>query len=389
MIFLRRLHDPPFIFRLSLIIAFIVLVLSAWNAPMSGDEHVHVEQARKNIRYFQTNGEDTTALYTPISRLKHYGQSFDTITTYVADTLDIDDLYRFRHLSNAVVAWLIILFVSLLTLHTTGSRGAAVLAVLLMLITGRFMGHAMNNLKDIPFALSFVWSIYFIFRMLDELPKISWKNVAGIITGIALGISIRIGGLLIFAYLLLFLFLWIYYLAISGQLRIRSAWIVKVLTLIIIIFVLSFGLGILLWPWALEHPISNSLESLQLMHDYPTTVRQIFEGKLYWSDQFPWYYLVKYLLVTLPIIVLAGFLAFFAFKPRSPEFLVKSIFLLIALGFPIFYAMVTEANVYGGWRQMLFIFPLLAVISSLGLWHILRQIMPYPRWKYSGMGIIA
>jgi tetratricopeptide (TPR) repeat protein len=51
--------------------------------------------------------------------------------------------------------------------------------------------------------------------------------------------------------------------------------------------------------------------------------------------------------------------------------------------------MVTAATFYCVCSQKLLIFPLLAVISSIGLWHILRQIMPYQGWKYVAMGIIA
>jgi tetratricopeptide (TPR) repeat protein len=366
--------NSDYSYKVALIISLTILLVSAWHAPISGDEYVHVEQARKNINYLKSLGQDKEALDTPISRLKHYGQSFDTVTTWVAHSFSIKNLYRFRHLSNAIIAWLIILFTSLTTIHLARSKWAGFLSIILILVTARFMGHATNNLKDIPFALSFITSLYFIFRFLDKLPLFSWKNIMGIMLSLAFGISIRIGGLLIFAYLVLFSSLWVYFIFQSGIIKWSMSWSIKFVAIIMTIFVFAYLLGILLWPWALEAPITNPLESLALMNHYPTTVRQIFEGKLYWSDQFPWYYLFKYLLITLPLIVLLGLGGFLVFWLRDRASFVKSIFLLIAFGFPLFYAAVTGANVYGGWRQMLFVFPFLVVLSSLGIWSVFRKL---------------
>jgi len=373
------------LYKAALFITLIILIANAWEAPMSGDEYVHVKQAEKNIKYFKTLGTDKEALETPISRLKHYGQSFDNFTTLMVQVFSIDHQYRFRHVANSIVAWLIVIFTSLTTIQLTKSKWAGLIAIILMLLTARFMGHAMNNLKDIPFTLSFIFSIYFTFRFLDQLPNFSWVDVAGIILGLASGISIRIGGLLIYAYFILFTLLWIYYLVQSGTFTIRLDWFLKFTGVASAVMLIGYFLGIIFWPWAWEDPISHPLESLALIKDYPTTVRQIFEGKLYWSDQFPWYYLFKYLLITLPLVSLLGFIGFLIFRPREGRILVKSIFLLIAFGFPLFYAAVTGANVYGGWRQMLFIFPPFTVISAIGIWNLWMRI----RSKKVGMAIVS
>jgi hypothetical protein len=83
---------------------------------------------------------------------------------------------------------------------------------------------------------------------------------------LAFGISIRIGGILIFAYLVLFSSLWVYFIFQSGMLKWSISWLAKFAAILIAIFVFAYALGILLWPWALEAPISNPLESLALMN---------------------------------------------------------------------------------------------------------------------------
>ncbi|MDZ7607885.1 MAG: tetratricopeptide repeat protein [Cyclobacteriaceae bacterium] len=361
-----------------LFLSLVILITTAWHAPMSGDEYVHKVQAEKNIRYLKSLGQDKEALDTPISRLKHYGQSFDTLTVWLAESWNIDNVYRFRHVCNAIVAWLVIVFTSLTALFVTKNKLAAIMAVLLMLVTARFMGHAMNNLKDVPFALSFIFSVYFTLKFIDRLPRLTWRYFIFIVLGTAFGISIRIGGMLIAAYFILFCLLQLYYLytaeTVSGKTFLRS--LIHITGLSFLLIVCAYLLAILCWPWALEKPLKNPLESMQLMNHYPTTVRQVFEGKLYWSDQFPWYYLSKHLLITLPLISLLGFLAFlglfFSIKLQGTK--VLGMLLLLAFGFPLFYAAATGANVYGGWRQMLFVLPMFTVLAAIGLWVFYEKI---------------
>ena len=362
------------LYKSALLLSLIILLITSWSAPMSGDEYVHVKQAEKNIKYIASLGMDKGALDTPISRLKHYGQSFDTITTYIAQALNIDDLFKFRHLSNALVAWLTILFASLVAFQISKSKVAAFITVVLFVVSLRFMGHAMNNLKDIPFAFAFIFSFYFLFRFLENLPKISWRDLTFMTLGLAFGISIRIGGLLIFAYYILFAGFYLYFKTISSawELRKTLSLSLQLASFFVIVFVLGYFSAILIWPWALENPLKNPWISLDLMHKYPTTVRQIFEGRLIWSDQFPCYYSLKYLLISLPIIVLFGFGfgLIKVWKLKENSSVLFSIFMLIAFGFPLFYAATSGANVYGGWRQMLFIYPPLAILSAIGLWSL-------------------
>jgi tetratricopeptide (TPR) repeat protein len=82
------------------------------------------------------------------------------------------------------------------------------------------------------------------------------------------------------------------------------------------------------------------------------------------------------MVISIPVIVLIGFIAYLSLIWKWNEFkgIIFSIFILLAFGFPLFYSSVIGANLYGGWRQMLFTFPLLVVLSSLGLWLIFEKL---------------
>lgn len=354
-----------------LLLAFFVSV--SWNAPVSGDEYVHFKQAEKNILYFKTLGEDKSALNTPVSRLKYYGQSFDNLTTWLIEIFHVENVIRFRHVSNALAGWLLLLFSGLLAARLNGDKRVGMLAMVLLAVSPRFTGHVLNNLKDIPFALGYTASVYFMFRLLEDLKRPAPRIIAGLILSAAFTVSIRIGGALVLCYLWLFWSLRIYQEGIFGQ-RVagRSGFLWKSGWMIFGISVLSWFLGMIGWPWAWEDPIRHPVEALMQIHHYPTTLRQLFEGKLFWSELFPWYYLPKYILITVPLIVLTG-LAIYIFrfgKFLKTDRFIFHIFLMITMGFPVVYAMMTGANVYGGWRQLLFVYPPMVIMAAMGIFSV-------------------
>ena len=145
--------------------------------------------------------------------------------------------------------------------------------------------------------------------------RISLKTMILLTVSIAFAISIRAGGLLLICYLFFFWFLlWLYKYLVRSDINFRECrnkflWIAT-------ISVVSWFLSILLWPYAQQSPLSNVLESYRVMAHFPDTFRQLFEGKVEWSDFMPWYYLPKSMLITIPIVVISGFLLFFIFSKK-------------------------------------------------------------------------
>ncbi len=356
-------------------VLFFTLPLLSLDAGISGDEEVHYKQSVKVFNYYKSFGKDKSALETPKSHLKYYGQSFDNITTILIQWFKVDDIYRFRHLANALAGWLTIFLAGMLAVFLGGYR-AGIFTLILLILSPRFLGHSWNNLKDIPFALGYIASIFFIFRFLSKLPKPGFKTIVLLIAGLAFAISIRIGGVLLIFYLLLFLVLFLVSEHLGGRLKMdKRLWI----RLVFVVFgttVLSYGVSLLLWPYGLVSPFKNPLRAYQAMARFPTTLRQIFEGKVFWSDQFPWYYLLKYMGITIPLIVLAGFLSFMVFfrKIMNRDKWLFVFFLLFAFLFPVAFIILKGSNVYGAWRHIIFIYPPLVVLAALGFDTIFRMI---------------
>jgi tetratricopeptide (TPR) repeat protein len=122
------------------------------------------------------------------------------------------------------------------------------------------------------------------------------------------------------------------------------------------------------------------------MAHFPDTFRQIFEGRVEWSDFMPWYYLPKSMLITIPVIVTAGIFLFIIFSKRifSKDKTLTFSLLIFTILFPVFFAIIQKSNLYSSWRQFLFIYPALVLLAASG-YSVLYDLIPpkYPKWILS------
>jgi len=353
--------------------AFILLamLIISRDAGISGDEEVHYKQSEMVYHYFSTLGKDQSALNTPKTHLKYYGQAFDNLVTGLIHLFGIDDIYSFRHLMCSVAGWLTIVITALFAAYFSG-YGAAILVLILFAVSPAFFGHSQNNLKDIPFALAYISSIFFSLKLSFSETKPSRQTIVLLILSIGFSIGIRPGGLLV-----------LFYLGFFVLLKIGLDWFTnkkpdyqklkKQLILLGGISIAGYLAGLILWPYALQNPIVNPWKSYQVMTHFPTTVRQIFEGKFDWSDFHPWYYLPKYMAITIPIVVFSGIAAFLlnARKKYSTYQKIQIILLAFTILFPVVFVILKNSNLYGSWRHFLFVYPGIILISALGIYDFL------------------
>ncbi|NLA49972.1 MAG: hypothetical protein GX876_10990 [Bacteroidales bacterium] len=358
----------------------VLLLFLSRDAGISCDDVLHYDHSIEVYNYYATHGSDRSALETPVTHLKYYGQSFDNAVTFLIKWFDIDDAYKFRHFMSSLSGWLAVFITALFGIWISGYR-TGLLILFLFAVSPTFTGHSLNNLKDIPFALSYIGGIFFTLKMLAGENKMSWKNIAAVIVSIGFAISIRPVGIILICYLFLVWFLLrfkhLYHNKIEGLRDIS-------IELLVLVFISGAGffLGTLLWPYALQDPLKNVLQSHQFMAHFPGTFRQVFEGSNEWSDFMPWYFIPKSMLITIPLIVLAGtacFLIFAGRGVRSGKFLIYLIVIFTIL-FPMTFVIVKQSNVYSSWRQFLFLYPPLVLIAASGL-NYLFDAIPV---KYSG-----
>lgn len=367
-----------FFYGLAAVLLVLMGVMSR-QVGMSGDDTLSYEHAETVYNYYaygdreaaDGTGEDDPSL------MRFHGQSFDNLTYVVNRWLGVDNPYEARHLMNSVMGWLIILVAGLFLVKLFGWR-AGILGMVFLFLSPRFLGHSLNNPKDIPFALGYILAIFQIFLLCRELPVIKWRRLVYIALSIALANSVRIGGLMLIPYMFMFVGLWFLFEAPVKKIVTWAYW-KEALKLIGVLAAVSFTgyvLSLLWWPYALQAPFSNPFKALDLMSDFSIAMRQIFDGKSLLSDNMPPYYHLKYILISTPLAVLAGvvlFLVFFrlAYRRLRPLAIIIMIF---SFAFPIFYIMWTGANVYGGWRHVIFTYPFLVMISVTGFESLVARV---------------
>ncbi|HYW94159.1 MAG TPA: tetratricopeptide repeat protein [Bacteroidales bacterium] len=358
------------LFIAGILLTMVILPLISFHAGISGDEEKHWLQAEKVYNYFASGGQDTLALTDRKYKLNYYGQSFDLFTYVFIKTFHIENIYETRHVLNGFIGALTIVATAFLVRLLLGNA-AGLLSIFLLFFSPRFLGHAMNNPLDIPFALGYIFTLLQTIRFLKRLPEFSWKTAALIAVGIAFTISIRIGGLILIPYLFLFSFLFVIYNKWPWKFMSAGykSFLRKGLVFLVVISLAAYFLSILPWPYALRAPLKNPFNSLKMMSNITVSLKVMFEGKIIWSDHLPWYYIPKNILITVPLVILFFFViplfTFYRHRHRVSPFWI--FILYFAALFPVAYIIYKGSNVYGGWRHVLFVYPPLVVLSTAGI----------------------
>jgi hypothetical protein len=157
--------------------------------------------------------------------------------------------------------------------------------------------------------------------------------------------------------------------------------------------IVAWIVGLLFWPFGLESPIAHSLEVLDATGSIGVSLRQVFEGEEIFSSEMPWYYVLRYMQLTIPLIVLGAmtvgivFIKEFADKRNLPVVLM----VVAAILLPLYYACFGTTNHYGGWRHFIFVYPFIVLFAGMGLEGIFRKaanIYTYwTVWAIVGIGL--
>ena len=386
---------------LALLLLFLMPIMSR-QAGISGDEITQYEYSRLTANYYQDligmdiepvdsvalkgqkmktlaskADEDPAALATiedPEKLMHLYGSSFDTFSTLIIRLLGTDDIYETRHMLNSLFGWICMFFAALIVRRLSGSWVYAFLALLLLFFTPRLLGESFNNPKDVPFAAGYTMALYYMLRAFPVKGPRRISHAVGLMFGIALAISIRVGGIILLPMVVMYAGLQ-FIAAIGWKSFIGFKWtgFTPLLRNVALIALGGYLLGVIAWPYGLQSPLENPLAALSAFSNYSGSLRQLFEGKMYDSDLLPSHYLSKYIMITTPIVTLIGALIFIAMLALKPKQLNNGLFLLFfAAVFPVLYIYIQKSNVYGGLRHVLFVIPALTVVGVLG-WKMLEE----------------
>lgn len=387
----KNLYNKLFI--ASTLFMFFTMSMIATDFGITGDEPDMNEYGKAVLNYYVTLGRDTTVfnmpkLYNRDGVAHYYGGLFDLIAALVNRISPLSE-YDTRHVLNAWTGFLAMLLTGLIAARLGGWR-MGLLALWIIFLSPRFFGHSMNNPKDIPFATASVFALWAMFKLLDKMPGIPWKNIVLLGLGIAAAINVRVGGLLLIAYFGLFLLVEAWHIQggfgkIFLDKNAKNFFVVG-----IAVIVIGYFGGSLLWPFGLQNPISHPIKALQVMSNFQVNIRQLYQGQQMFSNELPATYLPHYILITTPLVFLLGFaLCFISFWLVRTQFNTRRVALIVFSAlFPIAYIIYNKANVYHEFRHVQFAYPSLVIMAALGYESCLRYFQR-PTARYIVLGVVA
>jgi tetratricopeptide (TPR) repeat protein len=354
----------------ALIAIYGVVVLTTFSSyGITTDEPLHVAYGEHIAKWYGSLFRDHTVFMA--SNLWLYGGFFDVVI-YVLKHVVPMDVYELRHLVCGFLGVLGVLGAYRVGALLGGPR-AGFLAALFLILTPRYYGHVFNNTKDIPFAVGYLWSLYYLIRCVGVLPHLSrdliWK--LGVVVGLTFGI--RSSAALLVCYLGLFFLLRYVQVWRFENAEILSDWQRQVLCVLgvgVVTYVTVFPF----FPYLHIHPITGLLDSLTAFSRFPEVHYNFYHGQYMASNALPWHYIPQWLLITIPEFVMMGVLVGGICVVWKMSFThlqsVKGLqvgVLVFAGVFPIVFGVVSHTPLLNGIRHLTFVIPPLVVVSALGV----------------------
>ena len=374
-----------------LLIAAATLVLVTFSDyGVTWDEDVHNWYGVFVLDYYTSFFTDLRSLHW--GDLYNYGAAFD-LTAAVLNQISPFGTYETRHLLNGLVGVVGLVGVWKLGRTLAGPRAGFIAALFLLLIPN-YYGQMFNNPKDVPFAVGMVWALYYLMRIVPELPRPRWSLLTklGLATGLALGV--RVGGLLLFGYLGLALLLFVLWRGAETRrlgavvgLSWTSFW--RVLLPVVVV---AYPVMLLFWPWAQQAPFANPLATLAYFSHEIFPFRTLFAGRYFPATDLPWAYLPTYIALALPelvlvLLALAPVAAILVARQRGRRLgRTRSLRLLIlafAIVFPVAYAVAIKAVLFDGMRHFIFVLPLIAALAAVVADAALERLQRFPFKGYA------
>lgn len=381
---LNKKNQPLFRFLFAgvTVVLFFLMTTVSFHYGITGDDLDQKIYGEKVLNFYTSFGKDTSCLHLKVGNKENlylYGGLFSMISAAANRYIGGLDEYDMRHLINALAGFFAILFTGLLA-RRLGNWLTGFLALLLIASWPQFFGQSMNNPKDIPFALTYILTIYFLVKLVMELPRPSARTWIMTAVSIALAINIRVGGLLLIG--MLFAFVIGTYILNAEKRKLISSTNSTGYLFIRLIFVAIAGYfgGLLFWPYGLVGPMSNPLSALKEQTNFAMGIGLLFEGKAISSREIPWYYIPKWLEITTPLVVMFAAIAqlvlwYFARKKFSST---VTLLIIFATMFPWAYAAYQHSPLYDGLRQFLFVIPMIAVLAALTWSYLLTEL----KWNW-------
>ena len=341
----------------------VLLVLCALTYNRYGfttDELNGLVRANNIYDFFASGGLDDTKLL-EIRSENFYGAMADVLALWIQRLFPPVGLDS-RHLVSGLFGIIGIYYTYRLGEHV-GGRWVGVAAAGFLTLTPMWLGYSFINVKDIPFGTALLAASYYGVKVMGEAKRPGWSTLVGLAIWCgALGTS-KLTGILLLGFCVLVLLA--FWLLQHGWLPLKTL-AQRALLCAGIGFAGIAIFSIAFWPQLyLYSPIQTFKAVLQFLNYDPWRGNVLLDGQFFDQDHVPQLYLVTYLLITMPLLPMALYVVGIPLALLNKRYAMLGVLLLPSAFLGI--QMITEAQVYNGYRQFLFTIPFLCIGAGYGL----------------------
>lgn len=365
---------------IALALALLLYVAMTWrDFGISNDEGVQHVYGRLLLSFYASGLTDRLAF--SFSNLYLYGGLFDLLAALLERLIPVS-VWDLRHLLSALFGLAGILGTWKLARLLAG-ESAALLAALILALTGPWSAGMFTHTKDVPFGACMVWALYYNTLLLSELPKIRHTTVLKLGAALGLAFGLRVGA--VFAVLVTLLSLLVAAIMAGGGAGAVARRLLGWLLALLPGAALAVVLMGLFWPWSVMG-LDHLYLAVTTFSHFSFDLTTVLDGVRIKEGEVPRDYLHEYLLVRLPELMLIGLLLAVGGRPwrsgaielaterRAAPRRARPVHLplVLAITVPLLYAWLDRPALYNGIRHFLFLLPPLAVAAALG-WRMLWQ----------------
>lgn len=358
----------------------ILAVVTFQSYAVSNDEPVQQHYGELIVSYYRSGFTDRSLFH--FDNLYLYGGLFDVVARLLENIIPLHDIYDVRHILCALIGIGGIIGTWATARLVAGPR-AGLIAAFALASCGPWYGSMFNHTKDIPFGAAMIGATYFLLRVGRELPRPRLLNVIGfgLLVGGALGM--RVLGLLMIGYAGMAILLHMRWDR-AEQMRDRLAFFARSAIALAPAFALGYLIMIAAWPWAALSPL-NPVRGLVDFGEFHYHIRTLLAGQIYEMGDVPRWYVPVYLLIKLPLIVLAGaaLAAGAMFMPlrgsERPWWRTETTLLIFMALFPVACEFIDRGPAFTGLRHFLFVVPIFAALAGIGFDWLMDFVQRYQR----------
>jgi len=306
-------------------------------------------------------------------RDRDHGVAFELPAAAIEQLLrpaDWRTIFLLRHYLNFLVCFAgIVVFYQVAT-QLFASWRMGLLGAVLLVLSPRLFADYFYNSKDPVFMMLYLaaaaTAILFVKRP-------GWRTALCHALVCALAIDVRLMGVLVPAATL----------ALVGLRALHRAYAWRVAGFVAVYLAALAGFVVLLWPYLWEAPVPHLLVAWHSLSQYRQWGGSVlYQGQLVVASRLPWHYSLVWIGLTVPLAYLffwgIGLLGVVRklWRARwrlytSPAEWQDLFFLSLGLG-PLAAIIVLHSVIYGGWRHLYFVYPMLLLLTLRGLaiaWH--------------------